>query len=263
MKILVLGHNGMLGNAVFKYFNKRYDVEVINNCRWDSDEYKNRIINSNADFIINCVGAIHQKNYDNDYYNFLNVKLPEFLESCNKNIIHPSTDCIFSGNISKENKYSKDDIRDAFDPYGKSKADIDEMICNKFNNTKIIRTSIVGHEIKGFHSLLDWFLNISEDEVLNGYINYYWNGITTLQWAKIAEEIIINWENTSTLIQVGSEGISKCELLRIMGTVYNKKNIINDFEMNVPLNKMLISDYNLPTIKEQLIELKKFYIDNE
>jgi len=29
--------------------------------------------------------------------------------------------------------------------------------------------------------------------------------------------------------------------------------------METPLNKMLLSDYELPTIEQQLIELKEFY----
>lgn len=259
MKILVLGHNGMLGNVVHKYMEKQgYEIEITN-YRWNNNDFKEVVINSSSQYIVNCVGAIHQKKYNNNYYKFLNVELPEFLEMSDKKIIHPSTDCIFNGNIPKEKKYSKEDLSDADDPYGKSKGIIDKIILNNFYNTKMIRTSIVGHEIKGFYSLLDWFINTSNDKELNGYSNYYWNGITTLQWAKIAEKIMLNWEKIPVLTQVGSEGMSKYQLLKIMGRVYNKKNIINNFELDKPLNKMLISDYELPTIEEQLIELKKFY----
>ena len=66
-KILILGHRGLLGNAVYSYFKKKYDVEVIRDYRWNSEKYKKRIINSNADFIVNCVGAIPQKKYQNQF----------------------------------------------------------------------------------------------------------------------------------------------------------------------------------------------------
>jgi len=203
MNILILGHNGMLGNAVHKYFTKQgHQIETIGDLRWDSYEFKQAILDSDAEYIINCIGAIHQKNYEDSYYNFLNVRLPMFLEFTGKKILHPSTDCVFSGNINKHTRYTRSDERNAEDLYGKSKAKIDKMICDRFTNTKIIRTSIIGHEIRGFHSLLDWFLGTSDDIVLNGYSNYFWNGITTLQWSKIAEDIFLNWEKAPVLTQV-------------------------------------------------------------
>jgi len=260
MRILLLGHNGMLGNVVHKYFEQQgHEVETIGDLRWDDGEFKKAIFNSDAKYIINCVGAIHQKNYDDDYYDFLNVRLPMFLEYTGKKVLHPSTDCIFSGNINQHTRYARSAERDAEDPYGASKAKIDKMIVDRFSNTKIIRTSIVGHELKGFHSLLDWFLGTPDDAVLNGYSNYFWNGITTLQWAKVAEDILLKWEKAPVLTQVGTEGIHKCDLLKIMAKVYNKPNQINESPMATPLNKMLLSDYELPTIEQQLIELKEFY----
>ena len=260
MKILVLGHNGMLGNVVYKYFKQQgHEIETIGDLRWDDSEFKKTIFNSEAEYIINCVGAIHQKNYDDDYYHFLNVRLPMFLEYTGKKVLHPSTDCVFHGTIQPPQRYEKDAERDADDPYGASKAKIDKMIVDRFKNTKIIRTSIVGHEIKGFHSLLDWFLGTPDNQALNGYSNYFWNGITTLQWCKVAEEILLKWKKAPVLTQVGSEGMHKCLLLKTMGKVYGKSNQINEFEMETPLNKMLLSDYELPTIEQQLIELKEFY----
>jgi len=51
----------------------------------------------------------------------------------------------------------------------------------------------------------------------------------------------------------------KADLLRMVGRIYGKPNKINDFEMETPLNKMLVSDYELLIIEEQLRELKEFY----
>ena len=72
-------------------------------------------------------------------------------------MIHPSTDCEFSGNIPATRKYTKKDVRDAIDDYGKSKAEISKRIENGFKNTKIIRTSIVGHEEQGAFPFLIGF----------------------------------------------------------------------------------------------------------
>lgn len=260
MKILILGHTGMLGNAVEKYLNSQnHEIETISSLlRWNDSDFKKAIINSKAEFIINCIGAIHQRDYDDDYYEFLNVKLPNFLDVVGKKIIYPSTDCVFSGNLKYPEKYLKTDNRDANDLYGKSKAKIDRMICNIHSNTKIIRTSIIGHELQEHVSLLDWFLNSIEDE-LNGYVNYYWNGITTLQWAKISERIINNWDEYPILNQVGSEVITKADLLRLIGKVYEKTTMVNDYEVEIPINKTLYSDIEVPSLEKQLIELKEFY----
>jgi len=260
MKILILGHRGMLGNAVYRYFTtNNIDVETLTDLRWDSNEFKHAILNSNANFIINCIGAIPQKKPTDDYYELLNVQLPLFLESTGKKILHPSTDCIFSGKLEYPNKYKKNDNADAYDLYGKSKAKIDRLIQDNFLNTKMIRTSIFGHELFGHVSLLDWFLNTNDDEVINGYSNYYWNGISTLQWSKEADKLLGNWNNMPCITQLGSCGIPKSEFLKIVAKIYGKTNQINDFKMVVDINKMLESDYDLPSIEEQLIELKEFY----
>ena len=259
-KTLILGHTGMLGNAVHKYFNDNgYDVESIEDYRWESNEYKNRILESDVEFIINCVGAIPQKKYSKENYIFLNVELPKFLESTGKKIIHPSTDCEFSGKLEYPQKYVKGDVRDADDEYGRSKAIISGLIENQFINTKMIRTSIIGHEINGHFSLLDWFLGVNEKETVNGYVNYYWNGITTLMWAQIAEKIILDWNDYGVITQVGTNGLHKCELLKTFGQIYNKKTVVNAFNMISTVNKMLETDFTIPTIEEQLVELMKFY----
>jgi dTDP-4-dehydrorhamnose reductase len=260
MKILlILGHGGMLGNAVRKYFNLNHEIEVVEKWRWDSKEFQKQVLNSNAEFIINCIGAIPQKKYKKEQYELLNVILPIFLESTGKKIIHPSTDCEFSGKLEYPLKYAKNSVRDADDDYGMSKVKISEMIENNFKNTKIIRTSIIGHEINNHFSLLDWFLSVDESESINGYTNHYWNGITTLQWAKIAENLMLNWNDADIITQVGIDGLSKYELLEIVKEVYCKKTKINSFATEVSLNKMLETDVIVPTIKEQLIELKNFY----
>lgn len=251
----------MLGNIVYKYFINKYDVEVIEELRWDSDEFKIKIISSNADFIINCIGAIPQKKYDKEFYELLNVKLPMFLEKTGKKIVHPSTDCEFSGKLEYPQKYGKEDMRDADDDYGMSKAKISEMIVKYFKNTKMIRASIIGHEESGHVSLLDWFLGVEESKEVNGYANYYWNGITTLQWAKIAEQLILDWNNYDVMVQIGVEGLHKCDLLKTVAKIYGKSTKINEFNMAVPLNKMLETDFKIPTIEEQLIGLKDFYFN--
>ncbi|MFA6608778.1 MAG: sugar nucleotide-binding protein [Candidatus Paceibacterota bacterium] len=259
-KILILGHKGMLGNAVHKYFSKSpqsYEIITLNS-RFGDDLFIEEIKNKAPDYIINCIGIIPQKNRDPKLYEKINIELPIILEGLNIKTIHPSTDCEFSGNIDNTKKYSKSDIRDATDDYGKSKAVISEKIENSFKNTKIVRTSIIGHEENSHLSLLDWFLNSSNE--VNGYTNHYWNGITTLEWAKLCEQLIDNWDEYHTLNQYGTKEIrSKYDLLNDIKFVYNKDINIKEFAAPQSVNKCLESDKEIPTIIEQLKELKEFY----
>ena len=259
-KILILGHKGMLGNAVYKYFNinkKNYTLLTTEN-RWDDEVFKNDNVLSEADYIINCVGIIPQKKPTPEAYQKVNVDLPIFLEKLGKKVIHPSTDCEFNGSISKNEKYSKQSKRNAEDIYGRSKRDISEMIESTFTNTKIIRTSIIGHENGTSLSLLDWFLNA--EGAVDGYTNHYWNGITTLEWAKLCEDLINNWNNYGPLTQYGTkDSRTKHELLEDIKKVYGKEITIIPFEAPTSANKCLTSDKELKPIYEQMADLKAFY----
>ena len=258
-KILLLGHKGMLGNAVFKYFSakKNYLVTTTDE-KWDDVSFKQKLKDTDADIIINCIGIIPQGKPPISDYQKVNVNLPIFLETLGKKIIHPSTDCEFSGNIPSDIKYKKTDKRNARDDYGKSKADISRLIENNFKNTKSIRTSIIGHEVSSHLAFLDWFLN-SSDQV-NGYINHYWNGITTLEWAKLCEKLIENWNTSPVLNQYGTKkNMSKYDVLEIIKNVYKKDIHILKFEAPENSNKCLESDIEIIPLKEQLKELKTFY----
>ena len=61
MKVFVLGHNGMLGHMVHKYLSTKDCHVITTDLRWPIKNFKNKIIDFNGDFIINCIGAIHQK----------------------------------------------------------------------------------------------------------------------------------------------------------------------------------------------------------
>ena len=73
MKIFILGHRGMLGHMVHKYLSTKEDCELVTtNLRWPSEEFKKKVIDFDGDFVVNCIGAINQKNDDFD----VNVDLP-------------------------------------------------------------------------------------------------------------------------------------------------------------------------------------------
>lgn len=258
-RVLVLGHKGMLGNAVFKYFSSLPTIQTLKTeSRYPEDNFLRGLSELEPDFIVNCIGAIPQKKSSSLMYQLLNYDLPKYLDGLNIPVVHPSTDCEFCGNIQPGREYEKHSLRDAEDEYGQSKGKISEWIESTAKNTKIIRTSIIGHQVRDNTSLLDWFLSQSGE--VKGFSNHYWNGITTLEWAKLCRQIIENWNEYPKLNQFGTKvHNSKYELLLLIRKAYDKKIDIQPFSTEQTINKCLQSDTLLPEIEIQLSELRNFY----
>jgi dTDP-4-dehydrorhamnose reductase len=105
---------------------------------------------------------------------------------------------------------------------------------------------------------LDWFLH-STGEV-KGFTNHFWNGLTTLEWVKVAEDMMNNWDTYPTLNQLGTkENKSKYEVLQVAQKVYGKEISIVPFEAPTYMNRCVESDKEMPTLEQQLTELKAFY----
>jgi len=235
-KILVLGHRGMLGNMCLRYFIKEGYSVVTTIHRWPSKSFKKFVSDCKADFIINAIGIIPQKKPDKKMYNEVNFKLPIWLDNLGAKIIHPDTD-------------EPDDT-----PYGMSKKLARE---NSVHNTKIIKTSIIGFEDETKCSFLEWFLN--SEGTINGYTNQFWNGNTTLEWAKWAEKIIDNWgayNNVTTL--ANPECQSKYKILMLFKGLFQKDIEINPVEAPVTKSNCLSPDYYTNDLLNQLIEMRYY-----
>jgi dTDP-4-dehydrorhamnose reductase len=247
MKILVLGHTGMLGHMVHKYLSTKDNCELVTTkFRWEDREFKKFILDFDGDFVVNCIGAIHQRT--NEFG--VNIELPKWLDKIEHRskrfkIIHPGTDC---------------EIDD--DDYGNSKREAAEYLLEKGKDTTIIKTSILGPELNTKASLLEWFLNVKEDTI-EGYSEYYWNGNTTLQWAKICYRIMCDYWRYDTLNIPTSNCISKYELLKIIKEVF-KKEINIKKNPDIKFKKCLETTYDMPhtDIETQIRELKEFYYED-
>lgn len=240
MKILVLGHNGMLGNMVLTYLFFKYKDDVITtNLRWNSAEFKDFVQNSNVDYIINCIGIIPQRNYDESKYNLINYELPLWLDNLGIRIIHPDTD--------------EPDTT----PYGLSKSKVSKD-CNI--NTKIIKTSILGFERSTKYSLLEWFLSQPEGSEINGYIDQLWNGNTTLEWIQWADKIMNNWHSYKHITTIANPDChTKYQLLLLFKYLFEKDIKITPFESGEIKKNCLEPDYYTKEIATQILEMKKFY----
>ena len=237
VKVLVLGNTGMLGNCVYKYFSSFKNIETFSvDGRWDDDDFLTEIVNMDVDYVINCIGAIPQRTKDFE----INYELPIWLDkNLECRVIHPGTDC------------EMDD-----DHYGISKVNASDYIKNDGKRTKIIKTSIIGHELNSSNSLLDWFLN-SEGSV-SGYTRALWNGNTTLEWAEACLQLINDWDLWEVETVIKSNCISKFKLLQEIAHVYNK-DIEIKLDASVVADKCLVEGKQRKPIDIQLSELKEFY----
>jgi len=127
-------------------------------------------------------------------------------------LIHFSTDCVFSG---ARGGYDEHDPCDALDFYGRTKflGEVD------MGNALILRTSIIGRELKGRRSLLEWFLAQRGGSV-PGFRRVIWSGITTNHAARLVAEIICKHPGLSGLYHVASQPLSKLELLFLLRKAY-------------------------------------------
>ena len=271
-KIVVLGSNGMLGQMVAKYFIlNKYDVTIINE-RIDEISIFSLIENINKledSIVINCIGKIKQKTGQSAELLWSNTIWPLELNRSLKDthfLIHPSTDCVFSGN--KLEFYDDDNMPDAEDIYGWSKS-LGEVALRNRANTLILRVSIIGPDKNSSKGLLSWFLNSEDGGDLFGFSNHAWNGITTLEWCErlnylIESENIYTIKAQNNLIQLGTSiKYSKAQMLQIFKIVFNKNvRIIEKNEGLGNISKCLTPMIESKDLESQLRELKSFMDEN-
>jgi len=151
----------------------------------NSNEVRAAVKKDHFDTVINCIGLLNQFAENNKSQAvYLNSFFPHYLAELTREtdiqVIHVSTDCVFSG---KRGKYTEDDLPDGTTFYDRSKA-LGELEDNK-NLT--LRQSIVGPDIKANGiGLLNWFMQ--QQREINGYTGALWTGLTTFQLAKVIEE---------------------------------------------------------------------------
>ena len=113
-------------------------------------------------------------------------------------------------------------------------------------NTKMIRTSIIGPELKSKSCTFEWFMN-SKSKIY-GWNKNYWNGITTLEWSKMCYDMMLNWNSYKVLNTPFIKCISKYELLK--GRLFElhtcKLFLISIFELSIAYLEISIPDITAP-----------------
>jgi len=165
-------------------------------------------------FIVNCVGIVKQRPEAHDPIASITINslLPHrvavLAAEWGGRLIHFSSDCVFSG---RRGDYTEEDLPDAEDLYGRTKA-LGEVVTA---NALTLRTSIIGREIAEHRSLLEWFLS-QNHTTIRGYRRVIYSGVTTNHLAETVAWIIRNYPELNGLYHLASDPISKFELLCLL-----------------------------------------------
>lgn len=285
-KILILGSTGMLGKMVYSYLTENTSYKILStekevnysnlnstNFNVRSDSLEKILINFNPDVLVNCIGLIkpnineEDKNSINDAF-LINSYFPLLISKLSNKYkykyIQIGTDCVFSGDLGS---YVETSYPDAKDIYGKSKIAGEILTQNKL----LIRSSIVGPESGDGRSLLNWIIH-NKNKKIFGYEDHLWNGITTLNFAKIVLGIINN-ESYDISLQhlIPKDIVTKYELLIYFKKYFNLNVDVEKTDSGVYIDRTLSTInknknsilwnnagyQNVPTIEENIYELSK------
>lgn len=284
-KILVLGSTGMLGRMVSEYFSQFPEFELfqtfrsiqnnklVNNHKFDAmtDSLELLIEKIKPDYLINCIGIIkpeiNERNQSSinraiNINTYFPIKLSKSAKKHNFKYVQIGTDCVFSGLVGN---YQETSFQDAADVYGKTK-----IVGEIFDSSKyLLRSSIVGPEPGQGKSLLNWFLS-QNHQTVNGFIDHKWNGITTLNFAKIVHGMIKSSKFINNLQHITPQDeVSKYDLLLYFNKYFQANVTIESVDSNNPVNRTLatinpelnqqlwnMAGYrSVPTIEENIKEL--------
>jgi dTDP-4-dehydrorhamnose reductase len=291
-KIIILGSTGMLGSAVTRYLtasglritevnrNGKPIVSGNHSRKFSVEDGEINLVSVLSEFkydwIINTIGMIKQKideadsnsrNKAHEINSIFPLYLNNFSKSCGIPIIQIGTDCVYSG---LQGKYSEKDNFDPLDTYGKSKLTGE----NNSKEVMTIRCSIIGKEMFTNISLMSWVLAQKQNAHLNGFLNHIWNGVTTLDFARISAGLIKNnFYEPGVFHLIPKNEVSKFELLNEITTAFGRLDIkIKEFFAENYVDRTLttidpsrnarfwqMAGYNeIPSIREMVLSYAKW-----
>lgn len=261
--VFVLGHRGMLGHVAARWFAERGHAVRTTDERYTAaarDPLIEAVRESDARWVLNCLGRIKQKSADPAELYRSNTLLPLQLASRlrpDQHLVHASSDCVFAGT---RGGYRTDEPGDADDVYGVSKL-LGEAVGHAPNAT-VVRVSIIGPELGEGRGLMGWFLSQPTSRPVNGFTDHRWNGITTLEWARFVADLlegIARGTRAPSLVQPGTDPVTKHELLVLMRDVFATGHEIRAVASGTPVDRTLSPSPHLGALRPQLEALRDWY----
>jgi dTDP-4-dehydrorhamnose reductase len=293
--VLVLGASGMLGSMVVDVLSQDPEFAVSASVRTPAIRkvFEHRFprikwvefgfcpspadaafqILEGQDWIVNAIGITKPLVRDDNAEQVetaiaVNSMLPHQLgrqaAAWGGRVLQIATDCVYSG---AKGLYRESDAHDPLDVYGKTKS-----LGESFqSNVHHLRCSIIGPEPKEFKFLIEWFRRQPRNSQVNGFTNHTWNGVTTLQFAKLCRGIMIN-DVILPHIQhvVPREPLTKAAMLSVFARVYSRQDIrIQEVEAKSVTDRTLATEnaelndtlwaaagyHQPPTVTEMIEEL--------
>ena len=279
MKVIILGCNGLLGQALLRSIPQKAVVLGVarNQLTPDSnfqfieldilkfDELKKQIEKFQPDYIINAAAYTNVDGCeDSNLSQEVNVKLPEFLSGLNVRLVHISTDFVFDG---KSGPYSEDDQINPISEYGRQKYESEKLVLANTDNL-IVRTSLVyGYGIGlslNFHdfvknSLLEEkTIKIVNDQIGNPTLS---NDLADAIWLLLKN-------NSSGIYNVsGSEILSRLEWALQIADFYGLDNqyikSCKTSDLNQKAMRPLKSGFKLTKIYKEFKSLSKRDLEHQ
>jgi len=249
MRVLILGGTGMLGHKLAEVLTGEFETIVAlrdEAANWlgripasqlvggvdvsDPDGLARLLDEYRPAVVVNAVGVVKQVIDDGERARTIaiNALFPNLLaELCavrKARLIHFSTDCVFSGeaqSVRGQNGYREADPPDARDLYGLSK------LLGEPSGTGVLvlRTSMIGRELRGRFGLLEWFL-AQETDAVKGYTRALFTGLTTLELARVTGMLLRDHADLAGMWHLAADPISKCALLGLVRDAYGRKTTI-------------------------------------
>jgi len=256
MKVLILGHTGMLGHRLVSALRimghdvygaiRRQDIpEALRGLRrWPIcgvDATRPKTIEAVLDrtepeAVVNCIGIVKQLEAAKDPETCISInalfphQLARLCADRGVRMVHFSTDCVFSGT---HGPYSEASLPDPNDLYGRSK------LLGEVNqpNAITLRTSVIGHELGDGVGLVSWILRNRGCRV-SGYARALYSGVTTDFMASAVSRILRDHPDLHGVWHLSSDPISKFELVELINEIY-------DLDMEVDRDETFVCDRRL------------------
>lgn len=239
-KVLVLGAGGMLGSMLARVLSDDPALDVTTTARGgDSVALGHRPFDASADalgplldsdgyeWVINAIGVIKPRIDERvagstENAIAINALFPHRLAAAaaarSQRVIQIATDCVYAGTLGP---YDESAPHDPVDVYGKTKS-LGEVPAD---NVTHLRCSIIGPETSTASSLLAWILSAERGGELRGFTNHLWNGVTTLQFARLCHALVTGADASRAQHVVPGDSVSKADLVQLVLSAFGRDDV--------------------------------------
>ena len=236
-KVFVLGATGLIGSQVLHHLNLSGQVRsgmirvVSSGSIFESrlDLLLESLALQENDVLVNAIGVTKKKIDTSDGRTvadaiWINSELPHRIaRAASKrglNVIHVTTDCVYSG---LKGLYVESDIHDPNDLYGKTKS------IGEANSPHVLnlRTSVIGPEKTKGSQFFDWLRFLPPNAEILGFENHKWSGVTSDVLGGAIAALAISGDFTNGIRHLTpTNAVTKKQLVELVLARLNREDVI-------------------------------------